>query len=253
VNAALLGTALVASLAGSLHCAGMCGGFVAFYAASGRGPFGRALAGHLAYNGGRLATYLLLGALAGWIGSFADLMGSLAGTGRLAAVGAGVLVALWGAWALLQALNFRLPPLGVPKWAMRAISRAYRALEGRPPVLRATLLGLLSTMLPCGWLYAFAVLAAGTGSPANGMLVMAAFWAGTVPVMLGLGSTVHLLSAPLRRKIPAVTAAMLIVVGLTWVGGRMLVPVHSGHAPPIEQGTLSPHGETPAVHPHDAP
>ncbi|MBE7450024.1 MAG: sulfite exporter TauE/SafE family protein [Kofleriaceae bacterium] len=42
---------------------------------------------------------------------------------------------------------------------------------------RAALLGLLSAALPCGWLWAFVVVAAGTGSPVGGALVMTAFWA----------------------------------------------------------------------------
>jgi sulfite exporter TauE/SafE len=238
MNVALLGTALTASLAGSLHCAGMCGGFVAFYAGAGRSAPRRLWRGHLAYNGGRLLTYLLLGALGGWIGGLADLAGSLAGVGRVAAVAAGALVAAWGAWALLQALDFKLRPLGVPGFALRAVSRAYRVLEGRPPTVRALMLGLLTTLLPCGWLYAFVLLAAGTGNSGHGMLVMAAFWAGTLPVMLGLGGVVQVLSESLRRKIPAVTSAMLIVVGLTWIGVRTLMPVHGAHAPTASSGSV---------------
>ena len=48
----LLGTVLVTSLVGSLHCAAMCGPFVAVYATR---DGGGALGPHLAYSGGRLA------------------------------------------------------------------------------------------------------------------------------------------------------------------------------------------------------
>jgi sulfite exporter TauE/SafE len=39
-----------------------------------------------------------------------------------------------------------------------------RAVASRPEV-RAAILGLGSALLPCGWLYAFVVTAAGTGRP----------------------------------------------------------------------------------------
>ena len=50
---------LAASLLGSPHCAAMCGGFVCFYAGAGRAH--RAGRRHVAYNAGRLVSYVLLG------------------------------------------------------------------------------------------------------------------------------------------------------------------------------------------------
>lgn len=233
MSPALLGAVLAASVAGSLHCAGMCGGFVAFYSGAGGPSRGRWLA-HAAYSGGRLLTYGLLGASAGAIGAAADLAGSAAGVHRVAAPLAGALVLAWGVWALLLALDVRIPAGRAPRWLTRAISRAYRGLEGRPPLARALLLGLLSTLLPCGWLWAFAVLAAGTGDPWRGALVMASFWAGTLPMLLGLGLVLQFLSAPLRRRLPAVTAALLIVVGVVWLTGRTVMPHHAhGAAAPV--------------------
>ena len=61
---ALFSTVLVASLVGSLHCAGMCGGFVVFWAGGDASQGKNKVFAHMAYNGGRLVTYVLLGALA---------------------------------------------------------------------------------------------------------------------------------------------------------------------------------------------
>jgi sulfite exporter TauE/SafE len=55
---------------------------------------------------------------------------------------------------------------------------------------------------------------------------MAAFWAGTLPVMAGLGFLAQRALGPLRRRLPVVTAAALIVIGLLTVAGRMNAPVH---------------------------
>lgn len=70
---------------------------------------------------------------------------------------------------------------------------ALRRLMDRPPVVRAAATGLFTTLLPCGWLYAFVVTAAGTGSgtPLHGAALMAVFWLGTLPMMLTVGVDCH--------------------------------------------------------------
>lgn len=234
MTAAMLGGVFTASLAGSLHCAGMCGGFVAFYSGSASGQRGGRWLPHVAYSLGRLTTYAILGAVFGALGAAVDQAGALAGVQRAAALGAGLLMVAWGTYALLQALDVRLPRVVMPRAVMRFSSRVMGSLSGRPPIVRATLLGLLSTLLPCGWLYAFATLAAGTGSPLAGLVVMVVFWAGTVPILLGFGVVLNALSAPLRRRLPAITAALLIVIGLVWLAGRLNAPGpggHHGHGP----------------------
>ncbi|HVR19134.1 MAG TPA: sulfite exporter TauE/SafE family protein, partial [Polyangiaceae bacterium] len=63
---------LFASVGGSLHCAAMCGPYVA--AVAGAGPAGRAAPTTVAaYHAGRLATYLALGAAGGFFGGALDL------------------------------------------------------------------------------------------------------------------------------------------------------------------------------------
>jgi len=217
---ALLTTVFVASLLGSLHCVGMCGGFVAFYSgADGSGGAWRLLS-HGAYSGGRLVAYSILGLAAGAIGAALDLAGSLAGVQRVAAVAAGAVMIVWGIFALLQIGGVKVfkhrSNSAITGWLRRGISMVGQ----RPPVVRATVVGLLSGVLPCGWLWAFVVTAAGTGSASGGVAVMAAFWAGTVPVLLALGLGAQILSVPLRRHIPAVTAVILVALGLYAIIGR---------------------------------
>lgn len=217
--AALVATVFIASLLGSLHCAGMCGGFVSFYSAADPSRGWRRTVSHLAYNGGRLLTYVVLGAIFGALGKAVDLAGSLAGVGRVAFVTAAVLMIVWGVWTLLLALNVRLPTVTLPGFLLRGSRRVFEGLQDKPPVFRAGLLGLSSTFLPCGWLYAYAVMAAGTGSPFKGMLVMAVFWGGTVPVLAGIGTGVQLLTGGFRKRLPVVTALALILVGVMVLAG----------------------------------
>jgi sulfite exporter TauE/SafE len=199
----------------------MCGPFVAFYAGADRAS-GRRWLGHLAYNGGRLWTYVVLGALAGAIGAGVDLAGSAANLQRLAALIAGAVMVVWGAALLLPLLGLRVPGLRIDGEGRlgRALAGLLRRLQGRPPVFRALALGSLTVLLPCGWLYAFVVSAAGTGSAWRGAALMAAFWLGTVPVMLGLGLGVQRLGRWLGRTLPAVSAVALIVIGIVGLLGR---------------------------------
>ncbi len=95
-----------------------------------------------------------------------------------------------------------------------------RLVAAWPPPARAFVTGVLAAMLPCGWLWAFVVTAAGTGSGAGGVLVMAVFWAGTLPMLVGIGLLVETVAGPLRRHLPAAAAVAMIVVGLAAVAGR---------------------------------
>jgi hypothetical protein len=216
----LLTAVFLASLLGSLHCVGMCGGFVAFYSGTDGSGGSRRLLSHAAYSGGRLVAYSILGLAAGAIGAALDLAGSLAGVQRIAAVAAGVVMVVWGVFALLQIGGVRVFKHGssssISKWLRRGISMVGQ----RPPVVKAATVGLLSGVLPCGWLWAFVVTAAGTGSALGGVAVMAAFWAGTVPVLLALGLGAQIVSVPLRRHIPAITAVILVALGLYAIIGR---------------------------------
>jgi len=215
-----LTTVFIASLLGSLHCVGMCGGFVAFYSGADGSGGARRLFSHAAYSGGRLVAYSILGLAAGAIGAALDLAGSLAGVQRVAAVAAGAVMVVWGVFALLQIGGVKLfkhrSNSKIAAWLRRGIT----VVGNRPPVVRAATVGLLSGVLPCGWLWAFVVTAAGTGSALGGVAVMAVFWAGTVPILLALGLGAQVLSIPLRRHIPAVTAVILVALGLYAIIGR---------------------------------
>lgn len=221
---ALLGTVLFASLAGSLHCAGMCGGLVACYSGGPSGSRGQAWLGHLAYNGGRLMTYLTVGALFGALGAAVDIAGTLGGVSRLAALLGGSVMIVAGLVVIARSLGLPIPVGRLPPRLQALLGQALGRVRAYRPSLRALLLGLLSALLPCGWLYAFAALAAGTGGPVRGMAVMLAFWVGTVPMLLGLGVSVRTLSAPLLRRLPTLTAVTLIIVGTLWVAGRSIAP-----------------------------
>jgi sulfite exporter TauE/SafE len=202
----------------------MCGGFVCFYAGGTGESAGRtSWTSHAAYNTGRLTTYVTLGAVAGAIGASIDRAGLLVGISRLAAIVAGALMVLWGTTTVLALRGIRLPAI-LPSAQSRfvaPVAGVVRALRDQPPSIRALGTGIVTTLIPCGWLYTFLATAAGTASAASGMLVMLTFWLGTVPAMVALGVGVQRALGPLRRRLPALSAAAVVVLGLLSLTGRL--------------------------------
>lgn len=220
----LLWGVFVASLVGSLHCAGMCGPLVAFCSAGrGHGPLSLG-----AYHGARLVGYLVIGTVAGAVGAAIDLGGEAAGIGRIAAVLAGVVMILSGLGTFfapqLSAWRSKRGSGSGPGPVTRVVTRLTSRARDLGATGRSFAIGALTAFLPCGWLYAFAAAAAGTGAPLKGALVMAAFWAGTVPILFGLGLGVGGLLGPLRKRAPLLISTSLVTLGLFTVFGRWSVP-----------------------------
>ncbi len=222
---ALAGSVFVAGLLGSAHCAGMCGSFACLASGGDASAGPRALRSSAGYNLGRLASYAALGAIAGAAGAGLDRAGRIAGLARPAAIVAGILLILWGTASLLSALGVRVPMLDIPPALATRIARAVRAVQERPPMIRALAVGALSAALPCGWLYAFVATSSAAGSAIGGATVMAAFWLGTVPMMVAVGMGAQKLLGPFRRRLPVLTASMLVILGVLTVSGRLSAPV----------------------------
>ena len=198
----------------------MCGGFVCLY--SGGGAHQRASGiPHIAYNAGRLISYLALGAIAGSLGRGVERVGSLVGVGRLAAIVAGSLMVLWGASTLAAALGVRLPQLGVPRRLQAALTSVLVRFRNESPAVRGAVTGLLTTLLPCGWLYVFVASAGGTGRVVDALVVMFVFWLGTLPMMVTIGLGAQRLFGTFQRRLPLVAAGAAVVLGLLSMAGRL--------------------------------
>jgi sulfite exporter TauE/SafE len=147
----------LASLAGSLHCAAMCGG-LSLAAGGGR------LSSQWAYHLSRGSVYMLLGA---WAGA----------SGKAWITG-------WE-WRPFQWVSIMLiigTLIGVRFFGGRiASSLARRGFRNKSAIL----VGVASVLLPCGWLYSYVLLAGASGSWLLGASMMAAFWLGTLPALLG--------------------------------------------------------------------
>ena len=200
---------LTAALIGSPHCLGMCGGFVAFYS---KDADKKKLA-HFTYNSGRLITYIFLGSLAGFIGQKLDKTTNFTGIQNLMAGITGLLLIIWGVSALFnkQTATSALSNNGLFSGVKKIYSKIFTSKLS--PAFKSFLIGLMSTLLPCGWLYAFVALAATSGGALQGALLMFFFWLGTLPAMLGFGFFGSYIISKLGRWTPRLTAVLLILAG----------------------------------------
>jgi sulfite exporter TauE/SafE len=215
---------VTAGLFGSVHCIGMCGGLVAVAGDGARGQKQRALV-QLSYQSARLVSYVSLGIVAGSLGRALDLAGEAAGLGQGAAIAAGTLMSAWGAWALLEATGARVKlPLPRLRILPARLVIWLRQARTRPPLVRAALLGGASALLPCGFLYAFALAAAATASPGGGALVMAALWLGNMPALVGFGFVFSGVLSRLKRHVPVLSATSVLLLGLFTLNSRTNLP-----------------------------
>jgi uncharacterized protein len=218
-----LGAALLAGLAASGHCLGMCGGIAGALAM--RRPhagFTTQLGYALAYNLSRIGSYALAGALAG-----------LLGRTLLAAVDVKPLSiafrVLAGAIMIAAAVQLvsRLRPLGALEAAGSRVWRRVAPWAGRAGradgIGGAVGLGLAWGWLPCGMTYSMLLLAATTASVTMGVAVMLAFGLGTLPSMVTAGVAFERVAKLLasRATVRNVAGALLLAFGLYTAGSAL--------------------------------
>jgi sulfite exporter TauE/SafE len=222
---ATLGAVFVVSLLGSLHCVGMCGPLVAVAMGDSqvRSHATRA-ALHFGYHGGRFVMYTAIGMLCGLLGAGLDWGGSLVGLQRAAALLVGGTMVLIGTIGVLRYSGVRFPKSRSAGLVQRWVVRGQRTAMHMKPLPRATVIGLLTAFLPCGWLYLFAVVATSTSSVFMGGAVMAAFWLGSVPLLSVVGISVQTLAGTVGRRVPLLTSLIVVLLGVFTIGGRLTIP-----------------------------
>ena len=183
--------AFLAGLAGAGHCWAMCGGLVGGLFLAGAAP--RQVWPHLAYHGGRVLAYTLLGALAAAFGQAIVLTGGVGrAQGALYAI-AGVLVVLAG--------------IRVAGWLPLPAFLAWKAPAW--PVA-----GFLNGLMPCALVFSLTLKAATAPSLAQGAAWLFAFGLGTVPAMGLAGLLAHWLGAQALIRLRRAAGLLVIALGV---------------------------------------
>ena len=192
------------------HCIGMCGGIVIAYSSAKVDDSYtklKATLSHLAYNFGRVTTYVFLGAIFGAIGGVISFNNIAIATLTIIA---GIFMILTGI-SLIGKLNFLTKlehSFFKSKWYQNSFKEAIKSKS----LFSFYFLGLLNGLLPCGLVYFFAVTAASTGSAFWGGVVMLIFGLSTIPSLFTLGIFTSLLSKSNIRKVMMNLSSIVVII-----------------------------------------
>lgn len=217
-------------LAGSMHCAGMCGPIALALPSSEHTTRSHYLFGRLAYQFGRIMTYAVLGAIVG-LGTGAV---ALAGYERIISIVAGSMMVIAATMQLLWHRSI------VPNGPILRLTAPVRSTLGqllkRRSIGAMFGLGAVNGLLPCGLVLAAIFGSAATTSPVDGAIFMSFFGLGTLPVMsvlsMGGGWLTSKLKGRYRLAMPLIALMLGSVIVLRGMG--LGIPLISPK-PPVEE------------------
>lgn len=196
----------VAGFLGSVHCVGMCGGFVLAVSTSPSRTV--SLTRQMLYFTGKTLTYTAMGAAVGLFG--ATVGSTFTGVQDAISIGAGVVMLVLGL-RLLGVLR-RFKGMGtLMNWP--AFRTAARTVMRQHTAAGALGLGLLNGLLPCGLVYSLLAMAAATGTLLGGALTMFVFGIATIPALFTLAWVGHLLRPAWRHRLHWASGAVVMVLG----------------------------------------
>ena len=198
---------LLIGFLGSTHCIGMCGGIISTLTISLPKNISsrttKLMPYLLLYNVGRITSYAVAGAIAGYLG------------GRVFSVddtGTAILISRWMTAFFMLGVGLYL--LGIPQLLAPVERVGVKVWQFIQPVghhflpvhrpLHAFGLGLVWGWLPCGLVYSVLMMAIALGDPLKGASIMVVFGAGTLPTVLLIGNVAnkarHLMRHPWFRQ-----------------------------------------------------
>lgn len=210
----------------SVHCIAMCGGIHLSQCIS-HGSDGEengqkqaVFQSAFLYNLGRVVSYTAVGFLLGLLGM---LVGAQRTFGFSVFLQGGLKIAV-GIAMIIMGINL----LGIFPWLKRFQIRLPKRISIKVHQKKAStnqpfLVGLLNGLMPCGPLQSIQMVAFASGNPISGMLSMLFFGLGTVPLMLGFGSLISILSKKFSQKMMDAGAVLVTVLGLAMLsqGGSL--------------------------------
>lgn len=214
----LISIITIAFLGSFGHCIGMCGGIVMAYTniklSKESSKFSQAFS-HLTYSFGRVFTYTLLGALFGFLGGVVTYSNNANG---VLLIIAGVVMILAGL-SLLGKIKF-LTLIEHSYTSSPVYKKIFHTVLGSKSKMSFFLLGMLNGLLPCGFVYFFAITAASTADPLYGALVMFIFGISTIPALFGLGSLTSIINqSSFRTMMMSLSSIAVILYGAYTIYG----------------------------------
>lgn len=220
-------SAFIVGLLGGVHCIGMCGGIVSALTfglpEKSRGSVISQLPFQLAYNLGRLISYVIAGAIMGGLGLLLAGMLPMQMAQQALLMLAGIFMVLLGLylagwWMVLN----RVERLGGVLW--RRLEPMARKLMPVHSPTQAFAIGMLWGWVPCGLVYTMLINAVSSGGALQGAGLMFAFALGTLPNLLAIGllagAAARLARSQTARKVAGITV-MLFGIYTLWSAIRL--------------------------------
>ena len=218
----------------TLHCVGMCGGFISTLMLAvpdsqtgEKSNKKKILKSSFAYNFGRITSYSIAGLIMGLFGlALAELLAQYKIYMALQIFASTILISIALNILGVFQLSTRLEKFGARLW--QHIQPLAKGLLPVDNVIKAFLFGMVWGWLPCGMVYSALLFSLTTGSALNGMLVMLFFGLGTLPAMVSAGYFVDYLNQFRQHKqLKWFTAVVLILIAVTLPLSMKLMPKHN--------------------------
>ena len=203
-------TGFVIGLLGSLHCIGMCGP-IAFALPMGKFGSFKFYAGRLLYNAGRIITYSFFGLIFGIIGKNLAVIGLQ----RWVSVISGVLIIIIVLLPAKSKTGF-IEKLPFGK-ITRKLKDAFGSLFKNGSLPSMLFIGILNGLLPCGFVYVGVAGAIAAGDILSGVIYMALFGLGTVPVMFITSVAGNFITTSIRQKVTKLIPALAIILAFLFI------------------------------------
>ncbi len=211
-------TAIMVGFLGGAHCLGMCGGVVGSLTFSLTPSLQthawRMLPYQLAYNGGRITSYMVVGALFGLLGASLGSIAAFLPVQQGLQIVAGVFMIalglyLGGWWFGLVMVE----KAGQGLWK-KLVPYTQRA-QTVTTLPQAWLYGFIWGWLPCGLVYSMLIMAMSSGGALDGALIMLFFGLGTLPGLLLMGGFAFYLTRLARNTwVKRLAGVSVIAMGI---------------------------------------
>lgn len=199
--------ALIVGFFGSWHCAGMCGPLV-LSLPHGNTTLGKDAIGQLVYHLGRVAVYMVFGAAAGLFGQalvFASLQ-------KWVSLLTGFAIVFFAAQSISGFSLTRRSGKSTSAINTR-IAGWFKQWYGRSRFMA----GAINGLLPCGFVYVGVAGALNQFTIPDSALYMAAFGAGTIPMMLLIGLSPRLIPGQTRLRMARFIPYGALVLGFLFI------------------------------------
>ena len=202
---------------GISHCIGMCGPIVV--AISMGREKDTVLLPLTLYHAGRITTYMMMGGVMGFVGSFTQVAEYLLSIQYVVLIATGILIILMGLamMGILPVIRF----FDGEYTGSRFIANRLKQLIRSKRTVSYLPMGLLLGFLPCGPVYVALTAATGSGVTSqhpmagalSGMGIMACFGIGTVPALFVLGKVSALKMLSPRIWIYRIAGGFVVLSG----------------------------------------